>query len=304
MGRKELEVCLLSRLALSIATRPTPTLSLTCCFMSSPSAAAFWAVSTRPPPPPYPIPDPRSTLCFPPCIVVGTGANKAGGHEGGSIVDNIRLRVVSSDSIVASSSAIRLMRRWRNTQGFNISAGHTLRGSTPHTVAGEWQRGGGGCGGGKMRREEEEDEDRWMQLVCLLTRLCDGVVAAAHLGTVRVPLSWPRPSIRASRRSPSVLLLACLGPTPQPGLHPTAFHTVNAPANPSSLHILSRLQLSGAQLRPRRSDEERTEKRDVTGHDLLLLLSTIVPPLLASGWLAVWTRRVHCGSTTAALVGH
>jgi hypothetical protein len=50
--------------------------------------------------------------------------------------------------------------------------------------------------------------------------------------------------------------------------------------------------------------QERTEKRDVTGHDLLLLLSTIVPPLLASGWLAVWTRRVHCGSTTAALVGH
>jgi hypothetical protein len=94
---------------------------------------------------------------------------------------------------------MRLMRRWRDIQGFNISAGHTLRGSTPHTVAGEWQRGGGGCGGGKMRREEEEDEDRWMQLVCLLTRLYDGVVAAAHLGTVRVPLPLPRPSIRASR---------------------------------------------------------------------------------------------------------
>jgi hypothetical protein len=294
MGRKELEVCLLSRLALSIATRPTPTLSLTCCFMSSPSAAAFWAVSTRPPPPPYPIPDPRSTLCFPPCIVVGTGANKAGGHEGGSIVDNIRLRVVSSDSIVASSSAIRLMRRWRNTQGFNISAGHTLSGSTQHTMAGKWQRGRRAGGGRKMRREEEEDEGRWMQLVWLLTRLCDGVVAAAHLGTVRVPLSWPRPSIRASRRSPSVLLLACLGPTPQSGLHPTAFHTVNAPANLSWARNYDHAEAT----------QERTEKRDVTGHDLLLLLSTIVPPLLASGWLAVWTRRVHCGSTTAALVGH
>jgi hypothetical protein len=254
MGRKELEVCLLSRLALSIATRPTPTLSPTCCFMSSPSAAAFWAVSTRPPPPPYPIPDPRSTLCFPLCIIVGAGANKAGGHEGGSIVDNIRLRVVSSDSIVACSSAIRLMRRRRNTQGFNISSGHTLSGSTQHIMTGKWQRGRRAGGSRKMRREAEEDEGRWMRLVCLLTRLCDGVVAAAHLGTVRVPLSLPRPSIRASRRCPSVLLLACSGPTPQSGLHPTAFHTVNAPANPFLYTSSSRLQLSDAQLRPRGSD--------------------------------------------------
>ena len=91
IGRNELEACLLSRLALSMATRPTPTLPPACFSASSASAAAFLSESTSPPSSPS-TPHATESLC------------------GVSILDNIRHRADSSDSIVASSSPMRLMR--------------------------------------------------------------------------------------------------------------------------------------------------------------------------------------------------